>query len=108
MLIEIQTGNSAGRQLVLRPGESVTVGRIDHADVVIPDDPTLSPMHFALHCEGTTWRVRDLNSRFGTRLNGVPVSNLVVRAGDRILAGRTTFLVGTPGNQVVSGAPPEA
>src|SRR5262249_21307548 len=42
---------------------------------------------------GPTCRLRDLNSRFGTTLNGTMVTEATVRDGDRIIAGQTTIVV---------------
>jgi pSer/pThr/pTyr-binding forkhead associated (FHA) protein len=93
LILEIKTGEAAGRRFVLPEGPLFRVGRYVPADVVVRDDPMLSNLHFALLWDGAGWRLRDLKSYTGTRLNGGPVDEAAVGNGDTIVAGRTTFSV---------------
>jgi hypothetical protein len=43
--------------------------------------------------EAATWHLRDLGSRNGTKLNGIKVSDSIVRPGDVIKLGTHTFIV---------------
>ena len=43
--------------------------------------------------EAATWHLRDLGSRNGTKLNGVKVTDTIVRPGDVIKLGTHTFIV---------------
>ena len=77
----------------LRPGKTV-VGR-EGADIVAADS-TLSARHFAIENRQGEFFVSDLGSTNGTRLNGEPVSDTLPLAdGDRIEAGKTTFVFRT-------------
>jgi pSer/pThr/pTyr-binding forkhead associated (FHA) protein len=67
------------------------VGRFNEADLVVGDDVMVSNTHFAVEHDGQTCRLRDLNSRFGTLLNRAKVAETVLRDGDQIVAGQTTF-----------------
>src|SRR5262249_10897503 len=64
-----------------------------------------------VECQGEQCRLRDLNSRFGTTLNGVRVTEAIVRDGDRIVAGQKTVVgrvgggVGAPGPAPPAVAP---
>jgi hypothetical protein len=91
--LEILTGPRAGQQVTLQPGQTLQVGRVDAADFIIREDAMMSNVHFALHHEGTSCRLSDLNSRFGTLLNGSRVGEAEIHDGDRITAGQTTFVV---------------
>lgn len=71
---------------------AVRVGRALDNDLSFPEEPDLSRRHLALERAGDGWLVRDLGSRNGTLLNGVPVQGAVeLRPGDRIQAGRLVF-----------------
>lgn len=102
MVLEIWTGPQAVRTFVVTAGQVGQVGRSGWADVSVPDDPTLADLHFLLECGPTQCRVRDLNTPGGTSLNGAKVSLAIVRDGDRIVAGRTAFVV----HLVRTGSPP--
>ena len=91
--LEIRSGPSAGKQVFLGPGQSLCVGRGEHADVRIASDNHLAREHFLLRVLGGECRLRDLNSAGGTLLNGTRVSGAVVRDGDIIIAGTTHFLI---------------
>lgn len=67
-----------------------TVGRDEKADVAI-DDRGLSRFHFEIAWNGEVAAVRDLQSTNGTFLDGVRVSELVLRSGSKISAGRSEF-----------------
>jgi pSer/pThr/pTyr-binding forkhead associated (FHA) protein len=72
--------------------QSVSVGSVRWADVVVCD-PTLSGVHFRLETRlGHCW-LRDLDSRNGTRVNGVRVFYAELQDGDEICAGDTRFII---------------
>jgi hypothetical protein len=82
------------RRLWLRPAdprvpsvvlemETVTVGRADDNDLVLRD-PKVSRYHAQLAPEGSAWRVVDLGSTNGTRVNGKRVGQAILASGDEI------------------------
>jgi hypothetical protein len=82
-------GGSLQGQFVALDGERVTVGSGSSADVVV-DDPTVSSLHAILERIGTTWLIRDLGSRNGTKLNGAElVAQLQLRHDDTVHLGAT-------------------
>ncbi|QEF98467.1 FHA domain protein [Stieleria maiorica] len=91
-VIEVVSEFGRGRKSILRPGQSVTVGRTENSDFAIAD-PKLSATHFSLADGRSGWQLTDLGSGTGTAVNGVKKSTTVVRTGDRIVAGQTEFLV---------------
>jgi hypothetical protein len=93
VLLQIQTGDDAGKQVELKPGQVFRVGRFDAANLVVRSDPLLSNTHFALECHAAGCRLRDLGSRFGTLLNKQQVTEADLHDGDWIQAGQTIFLV---------------
>src|SRR5438128_2103473 len=70
------------------------------ADLSLPGDPLLSGTHFVVECEQDRCLLRDLESVQGTFVNGARVTEVVLRNGDQIIAGSTTFAVS------LSSAPP--
>lgn len=70
-------------------GGVVRLGRATENDLSFPDEPDLSRRHLMIERTGGSWVLRDLGSKNGTRLNGVPIRGAVeLRPGDRIQAGR--------------------
>lgn len=102
-VLEIVSGPQQGQQRAVQPGETLTVGRHAQATLPLRDDALLSNVHYALECDGQRCRLRDLNSRFGTKVNGARVTEAVLRDGDRVVAGGTTFVV-----RVVGDGPAQA
>lgn len=70
--------------------QPLTIGR--HADNrVVVSDTLASRFHCVVEKTPVGWRVRDLDSSNGTRLNGVPVNGAMLRPGDIIAIGSTTL-----------------
>lgn len=77
----------------LRPGKTI-VGREDSD--IIASDSTLSAQHFEIDSSDNQFMIQDLGSTNGTRVNGEPLSAAVaLQNGDRIEAGKTTFVFRT-------------
>jgi hypothetical protein len=91
--LEIPTGPEAGKAIEGQTGQTVQVGRLASGAGGIATDPLLSNLHFELDCDAETCYLRDLNSHFGTRVNGMPVREVLLKDGDQIRAGQTNFLV---------------
>lgn len=102
LILTLESGAEHGRLLLLRTGQSLTIGRSEMADVSIPTDDQLSRVHFSVACANDGCHLRDLESRNGTLVNGRPVVAQLLRDGDRIAAGRTRFAVTIEGRS----APP--
>ena len=64
----------------------VTIGRSPDSMIVI-EDPSVSGRHAQLELSGDVYRLKDLESTNGTRVNGVPITNTVLRFDDRIRFG---------------------
>jgi hypothetical protein len=58
VVIEIPHGAGPVRKAWLRPGQSLTIGRTDDADFIVPGDEYLSGSHFELTCDFTACRLR--------------------------------------------------
>jgi pSer/pThr/pTyr-binding forkhead associated (FHA) protein len=91
--LEIRSGKLAGQTISLKADQIIRVGRVPRSDIVVADDNFLSSVHFTLEISGSLCRLRDGGSANGTRLNGAKVTEAVLRDGDEITAGHTTFVV---------------
>jgi pSer/pThr/pTyr-binding forkhead associated (FHA) protein len=92
LVLEIVSGSNRGKQIKVEAGKTVRVGRASPAEVPLGDD-FMSGLHFALQCDSKGCRVRDLNSRNGTKVNGELVIEASLKDGDQLFAGHTTFSV---------------
>jgi hypothetical protein len=69
---------------------TTSVGRDDEADIKV-EDRGLSRVHFEIGFDGQIAAIRDLQSTNGTFVDGSKISELVLRSGSTISAGRTEF-----------------
>ena len=83
-------GPLAGQTFLLG-SQTLTVGR-DRASTVHLRDLAVSRQHCVVEPEDGRFRLRDLDSRHGTFVNGVPVRQRVLEEGDRIILGASVFL----------------
>jgi transcriptional regulator with GAF, ATPase, and Fis domain len=79
------TGPLKGTNFVL-PGRELSIGRESTNHLWVPD-PALSRRHCVITGEGDQFVIRDLGSRNGTRVNGVPVEQHELRHQDYISLG---------------------
>src|SRR2546425_10401232 len=92
LVLEIISGPLQGKKIEAKAGETVSIGRTPKASNPVADN-FMSGAHFAVECDANGCRLRDLNSRNGTKLNGELVTEAVLKDGDRVYAGRTDFVV---------------
>src|SRR5947208_1288786 len=92
LTLEVISGPLRGKKIEAKIGETVSIGRTPKASNPIADN-FMSGAHFAVECGADGCRLRDLNSRNGTKLNGELVTEAVLKNGDQIHAGRTKFVV---------------
>ena len=93
VILEAVSGPVLGRRIEVRGGSIVRIGRTGKSDHPIVEDGYLSGLHFAVECDGTQCRVRDLGSSNGTFVNGSRVTEQVVQDGDSVVAGGSTFVI---------------
>jgi pSer/pThr/pTyr-binding forkhead associated (FHA) protein len=93
VILEAVSGPILGRRIEVRGGSILRVGRTGKSDYAVAEDGYLSGLHFSVECDGTQCRIRDLGSSNGTFVNGSRVAEQVVRDGDFVVAGGTTFRI---------------
>src|SRR5712691_1940668 len=64
----------------------ITIGRGSDNTIII-SDPSVSSHHAQLQLAGETYRLKDLDSTNGTRVNGIPATETALRFDDRIRFG---------------------
>jgi transcriptional regulator with GAF, ATPase, and Fis domain len=74
------------------PNGEIHIGR-DPSNLLSISDPSLSRRHCALSRDGDGYKIRDLDSRNGTSVNGVAVRETHLRHGDQISVGDSIFLL---------------
>jgi S-DNA-T family DNA segregation ATPase FtsK/SpoIIIE len=92
LTLKVVTGPANGRTASASPGNVVTVGRMQSADLYVMD-PAMSRLHFKLRWEKSNWILVDLDSHNGTILGKQKTKSASVKHGDTITAGDTTFAV---------------
>ena len=74
------------------PGGEVQVGR-DPGNLLSISDPSLSRRHCLLSQDGEGYKIRDLDSRNGTLVNGVAVKEARLNHGDQVSVGDSVFVL---------------
>lgn len=87
--LRITKGKSEGKEFSFTK-DRVSVGRNHDNDLVIYD-LNISREHFEVIVDNDRYRVRDLGSRNGIRLNDLPALDDLLKDGDRISAGGVEF-----------------
>jgi signal transduction histidine kinase/pSer/pThr/pTyr-binding forkhead associated (FHA) protein len=91
-VLEIFSSRSGLRRVPLEPG-SYVIGRSNMANILL-EDVRCSRIHARITRESDSVTVEDLNSRFGSFLNGQRVVEVnPVRPGDQIVIGDTTIIL---------------
>ena len=93
IVLEVQAGPSFGKSIRVPGGRSVRVGRSARSDVAFVRDAYMSGAHFSVECEDAACSINDLNSRYGTFVNGEKVAKTLLRDGDTVVAGSTLLAV---------------
>jgi pSer/pThr/pTyr-binding forkhead associated (FHA) protein len=78
--------------MVVTPKKVITIGRQTGCDIVIPDR-YVSRRHAEVFVRDAQLFVRDLQSTHGTLVNGEPVTECALRAGDEIRLDKAVFAV---------------
>ena len=86
----LEIANADGRRQVPVTDKPVTVGR-HSSNLVVVMDGQASRYHCVIERTSDGFRVRDLDSSNGTRLNGKLVKEAVLVGGDVITIGKTTL-----------------
>src|SRR5438309_11281392 len=90
-LIQKDSDGATIQSWSLRAG-ATTVGRSDDCNAKV-DDQEMSRQHFTIEEHEGKFVLKDLGSKNGTRVNGVTVTEQVLKREDEIRAGVTRFVI---------------
>ncbi len=85
--LRITRGEEVGREIKLETGNSWVIGRSKRSGIVI-NHPSISRQHFKIVKIQDKYRVQDLGSSRGIKVNGVSVTDSPLSPFDSILAGK--------------------
>ncbi len=91
--LQIASGPFAGRMILVDSDHSVSIGRVEPADVRLDHDSSVSRRHATIEYTNGRFRLRDDGSTNGTFLNGTLIASAPLRRGDRIVVGQTLIEV---------------
>ena len=105
--LEIRQEGAAPQRRPLSPeATTAVIGRGAGCDIVL-NHPSVSRRHAELgRLPGGSWRIRDLQSRNGTRVNDVPVAEQPLHPGDLIQIGQFTLRLVAADQESSVGRPP--
>ncbi len=87
----ITNGQLAGTVVPVGDGQTLTFGRSDMSDIVIPDGKA-SRIHCKIQNAGAVVEVFDLNSSNGTYCNQRRIERSALKPGDEIMVGETVMI----------------
>jgi len=94
VVFKVVAGSKLGREIKVKHLQKCSVGRTSRSDEVFADDIMMSGAHFEIENDGKYCWVNDLKSRNGTRVeNDFVQQRLIIRNGQKVQAGQTTFMV---------------
>jgi Family of unknown function (DUF6931)/Inner membrane component of T3SS, cytoplasmic domain len=91
--IEVVTGILVGRRFDVADGAPAVFGRSEDSTVCLSFDPEVAQTHFSVECTGAGCVVRALSEIASTLVNGESIGERTLEVGDRITAGKTSFVV---------------
>ena len=101
--LEALSGPRQGESFPLT-GDEVFIGREPTNQIAVLD-ATASRRHCSIHKADEQFFLRDRESRNSTFLNGVPVTDQVLRHGDQIRVGQSLFVFREPGDATQTEEP---
>jgi hypothetical protein len=93
VLLRVTSGPHLGKEYVTDRPESFLVGRSSRVQFSMARDLLLSREHFQIDHEPPHCHLIDLGSTNGTKVNGLRVERALLREGDVISAGDSSFMV---------------
>lgn len=106
--LAVVKGKWAGLRKVLTPNGQITIGREPTTCDFIIDDPLLSRKHCTVEFNGQQVKLKDLNSRNGTFVNGQRIQEYTLTPKDEIKLGHHIVQIipqttTNPASQIVAG-----
>jgi hypothetical protein len=93
IVLRVTAGPHSGQEYVIDRRDTYTVGRSSRAHFPVNLDLMLSREHFKIESQLPLCHLIDLGSTNGTKVNGLRVERVLLREGDVIQAGDSSFIV---------------
>ncbi len=93
VVLKVVAGPHSGKDYIFTRHSTFVVGRSPEANFPVPDDKFLSRDHFLIEFNPPICYLKDMGSTNGTRVNGQIVTEVRLRSGDTISAGKSTFVI---------------
>jgi len=91
--LTVQSGPQKGQIFEFSGRDTITVGRSRQATFPIKGDRAFSRVHFSIRVNPPVCFLKNLNDKQGTKVNGKPVVETVLRNGDIITGGLETSIL---------------
>lgn len=88
----VVSGTLSGQVFSFAPG-TLRIGREQGYEILLAQDPMVSRSHAEISHTAQGWAVRDLGSTNGTYVNGVRVTQQLLKPGDMVGVGQTVMRV---------------
>jgi pSer/pThr/pTyr-binding forkhead associated (FHA) protein len=92
------SGPGARREFVIKALPAI-IGRSTGATVLLDADPSVSRQHAEIYERGGWLFIRDLDSKHGTQVNGVWISDQRLETGDEVLIGDSLLVLNAGENR---------
>ncbi len=86
----MRQGPLAGKQFILFRDTTV-LGSSPKAEIYLFKDPDIEPRHAVIYNRGGRFEIEDCQTPEGTYVNGMPISQHWLQAGDQIVLGKTVL-----------------
>ncbi len=93
VVIRVTSGPHSGQEYLIDRRQAFMVGRSSRVHFPMTKDLLLSREHFRIENQPPHCQLFDMGSTNGTKVNGLRVERVVLRDGDVIMAGDSSFVV---------------
>jgi hypothetical protein len=93
LVIRVTSGPHSGQEYLIDRRQTFMVGRSSRVHFPMTGDLLLSREHFRIENQPPLCHLMDLGSTNGTKVNGLRVERILLREGDVITAGDSSFVV---------------
>src|SRR5882724_6635249 len=89
--IRVLSGPQKGTVYPMKDGKMI-IGRDPKSDIPLDVESPGSRQHAGLYPDGKSWRIQDLGSLNGTKLNNARLEDSPLKGGDQITIGDAVFV----------------
>ena len=94
-VLHVLTGPEAGRRILIKAGQIARFGRTSWSEFAFPYDHQLADIHFSIETTNDAVALADLSQGKGVSVDGEKTEACQLHSGQKIQAGKMTFVVAT-------------